>query len=126
MESDIYVLILGGRYGWQPKGKESITEMEYKTARNKEIPILVFNTTYPKELLQKEFENKVNPNFFRKTVQDAFELQDELEKALKAEIDKKQNEYFNKTESVYSNLVKIEFPPHLYIAELDIDKKAVK
>lgn len=30
-ESDIYVFILGGRYGWQPEGKESITEMEYQT-----------------------------------------------------------------------------------------------
>jgi hypothetical protein len=126
MESDIYVLILGGRYGWQPGNKESITEMEYQTARNKDIPILVFNTIYPKEPLQKEFESRVNPNFFRKTVQDAFELQDEFEKALKAEIDKKQNEYFNKTEPVYSNLVKIEFSEHLYIADLDIDKKAVK
>lgn len=29
MESDIYVLILGSRYGWQPEGKESITELEY-------------------------------------------------------------------------------------------------
>src|SRR5690606_42157816 len=26
MESDIYVLILGGRYGWQPQGKESRSE----------------------------------------------------------------------------------------------------
>lgn len=126
MEADIYVLILGGRYGWQPEGKESITELEYQTARSKNLPVLVINTTYTKEQLQKEFEGKVEPNYFRKTVQDAFELGEELEKALKGEIDKKQNEYFSKTESVYSNLVKIEFPSHLYIAELDIDKKAVK
>ena len=126
MESDIYVLILGGRYGWQPEGKESITEMEYQTARNKDIPIIVFNTTYPKEPLQKAFENKVNPDFFRKSVQDAFELQYELEKSLKNEIDKKQNEYFNKTELVYSNLVKVKFPSHIYIAELKINKKAIQ
>lgn len=126
MESDIYVLILGGRYGWQPENKESITELEYQTARSCKIPILVINTTYPKENLQKEFEGKVETKFFRKTVQDAFELEAELEKALKTEIDKKQNEYFNNTESVYSNLVKIQFPSHLYIAELDIDKPAVK
>lgn len=126
MESDIYILILGGRYGWQPEGKESITEMEYETARNKKIPILVFNTSYPKEQLQKEFEGKVEPNYFRKTVQDAFELENEIETSLKAEITKKQNEYFNRTEPVYSNLVQIQFPSHLYIADLDIDKKAVK
>lgn len=126
MESDIYVLILGGRYGWQPEGKESITELEYQTARSQNIPVLVINTTYPKDPLQKEFEGRVEPNYFRKTVSDAFELENELEKALKTEIDKKQNEYFNRTESVYSNLVKIQFPSHLYIADLDIDKKAVK
>nr|WP_288812831.1 DUF4062 domain-containing protein [uncultured Sphingobacterium sp.] len=126
MESDIYILILGGRYGWQPENNKSITEMEYDTAKEMGIPILVFNTTYPKESLQKEFESKVNPDFFRKSIQDAFELQDELEKALIAEINKKHNEYFNKTELVYSNLVQIEFPSHIYIADLDIDKKEVK
>ncbi|MDP4208916.1 MAG: DUF4062 domain-containing protein [Bacteroidota bacterium] len=126
MESDIYVLILGGRYGWQPEGKESITELEYQTARSLNIPIIVINTTYTKDSFQKEFEGKVEPNYFRKTVQDAFELGTELEKALKMEIDKKQNEYFNRTESIYSNLVKIQFPSHLYIADLNIDKNAVK
>lgn len=125
MESDIYVLILGSRYGWQPYGKESITELEYQTARSKDIPVLVINTTYPKEALQKDFEGRVEPNYFRKTVIDAFELERELEHALKTEIDRKQNEYFNRTEAVYSNLVKIHFPSHLYIADLDIDKSAV-
>lgn len=125
-ESDIYVLILGGRYGWQPENKESITELEYQTALSCKLSILVFNTAYPKEQLQKEFEKKVEASYFRKTVKDAFELQEEIEKSLKAEIEKKQNEFFNKTEPVYSNLVKIQFPNQLYIADLDIDKKAVK
>ena len=125
-ESDLYVLILGGRYGWQPDSKESITELEYQTALACKVPILVFNTSYPKEQLQKDFEKKVEASYFRKTVNDAFELQEEMEKSLKAEIEKKQNEFFNKTEPVYSNLVKIQFPSHLYIADLDIDKKAVK
>lgn len=35
--SDIYVLILGGRYGWQPEGKESITE-QYQTYPGMYIP----------------------------------------------------------------------------------------
>ncbi len=126
MESDIYVLILGGRYGWQPKGNESITELEYQTAVSCKIPILVINTTYPKEPLQKTFESKVEPNYFRKTVQDAFELEVGLESALKTEIGNKQKEYFNITEPIYSNLVKIKFPSHLFLADLDIDKKAVK
>jgi len=126
LESDIYVLILGGNYGWQPNGKESITELEYQTAKSKEIPILVINTLYPKDKLQKEFESKVESNYFRKTVEDAYQLEDELEKALKIEIDKNQNEYLIQTEYVYSNLVKIQFPSHLYIADLDIDKKEVE
>lgn len=126
MESDIYVLILGSRYGWQPEGKESITELEYQTALSKNIPILVINTKYPKEPKQKEFEDRVETNYFRKTVNDAFELEKELEQALKTEIGKKQNEYFNKKEAVYSNLVKIQFQNQIYIADLDIDKKAVR
>lgn len=126
MESDIYVLVLGGRYGWQPAGKESITELEYNTALQRKIPVLVFNTYYPKEQLQAAFEAKVNPNYFIKTVQNAFELQQELEKSLKTEIEKNQNIYFDKTETVYSNLVKIKFPTNLYIAELDIDKKEIQ
>ena len=69
MESDIYVLILGSRYGWQPDGKESITELEYQTAKSKNIPVLVINTTYPKEPLQKEFEGRVEPIGFRSTGQ---------------------------------------------------------
>src|SRR5688572_3872053 len=43
--SDIYILILGSRYGWQPDGKESITELEYKTALLNHLDILVYDTT---------------------------------------------------------------------------------
>lgn len=126
INSDIYVLILGGKYGWQPNNNESITELEYKTALNKKIPIYVFNTLYEKEQLQANFETEVKSRFFIKTVNDAFELQDELEKSLKIEIEKKQNEYFNQTEPVYSNLVKISFPDHVYRAELNIDKADIR
>jgi Domain of unknown function (DUF4062) len=125
-ESDIYVLILGGRYGWQPDNKESITELEYQTALVCKLPILVFNTTYPKQQLQKDFEKKVEASHFRKIVKDAFELQEEMEKSLKTEIEKKQNEFFNNTELVYSNLIKINFPQYVYRAELNIDRKAIK
>lgn len=124
--SDIYVLVLGGRYGWQPDGKESITELEYKAAFEKKLPIIVFNTTYTKEALQKEFEGKVEANFFRKTVSDAFELETEMLKSLKSEIETKQNEYFNKTEFVYSNLVEIKIPQYIFKAELNINKKEIK
>lgn len=124
-QADIYVLILGGRYGWQPQNAESITELEYKTALSNGLTILVFNTTYPKENLQKQFEATVETAYFRKTVSDAFELQEELEKSLKSEIDRKQNLYFNNTEKVYSNLVKVEFPQYIYISDLAINKKEI-
>lgn len=57
-ESEIYVLILG-LYCWQPEGKESITELEYQTARSKGLTVIVINTNYAKEDLQKEFERRV-------------------------------------------------------------------
>jgi hypothetical protein len=121
-ESDIYILILGGRYGWQPNGKESITELEYQIAKSINLSIYVFNTLYPKEPLQEEFKKRVENFRFRKTVSNAFELEDEIEKVLREEIEKQQNEYFNKMELVYSNLVKINFPQYIYLAELNIEK----
>lgn len=126
VSSDIYVLILGAQYGWKPDGKESITELEYKAALSKGIPIIVFNTTYQKESSQKVFESIVESRFFRKTVNDAFELQDEIEKSLKIEIGNKQTEFFIRTEKVYSNLVKVSFPKYVYRAELNIDKVEIK
>jgi hypothetical protein len=123
-ESDIYVLILGGKYGWQPNGKESITELEYQTAIKRKLPVFIFNTTYPKEDNQKQFEARVNKTFW-KVVNDAFELETEIEKSLKEEIEKKQREYFNKKELIYSNLVKIKFPQNIYLAELNIDKEEI-
>ncbi|GHT28305.1 hypothetical protein FACS189432_06060 [Bacteroidia bacterium] len=123
-ESDIYVLILGGKYGWQPYGKESITELEYQTAIERKLPIFIFNTTYAKDDLQKQFETSVNKTFW-KAVKDAFELETEIEKSLKEEIEKKQNEYFNHKELIYSNLVKIQFPQNLFMAKLNFDKKEV-
>jgi hypothetical protein len=123
-ESDIYVLILGGKYGWQPNEKESITELEYKTAIERKLPVFIFNTTYAKDDLQKQFEKRINKTFW-KVVNDAFELESEIEKSLKEEIAKKQNAYFNKKEFVYSNLVKIKFPQDLFIAKLNFDKKEV-
>ena len=122
-ESDIYILILGGRYGWQPNGKESITEIEFQTARECNLPIFVFNTTYPKEELQKEFQKRIEDFRFRKTITNVHELEKEITKVLNEEVEKKQNEYFNKSEFIYSNLVRINFPQYIYIAEVNIEKK---
>ena len=124
--SNIYILILGARYGWQPEGEESITELEYKAAVEQHVPIIVFNTTYPKEQFQKDFEQRVESKYFRKSISDAFELERELETSLRAEIEKKNGEFFEQSESVFSNLVKIEFPTSVYISNLDIDKKEIR
>lgn len=123
--SDIYVLILGGKYGWRPFDRESITELEYQTAIKHKLSILAYNTTYPKEPLQIEFEKKVESKYFRKKVNDAFELQEEITKSLQTLIQERQNEFFKNTESVYSNLVKITFPTEIYHAKLNINKKEI-
>ncbi|GHV48991.1 hypothetical protein FACS1894181_06400 [Bacteroidia bacterium] len=88
------------------------------------MPIFIFNTTYAKDDLQKQFETSVNKTFW-KAVKDAFELETEIEKSLKEEIEKKQNEYFNHKELIYSNLVKIQFLQDLFMAKLNFDKKEV-
>jgi hypothetical protein len=124
--SDIYVLIIGGKYGWKPFGIESITELEYNKAVEMGLAILVFNTTYQKDPDQSQFEKRVENHSFRKTVSDAFDLELQLISSLTIEIQKKQNEYFNKTEFVFSNLTKIYFPQYLYRAELKINKKEIK
>ena len=124
-ESNVYILILSGNYGWQPKNKESITELEFMTAKNYYIPIFVFNTTYPKDELQKNFEKRVENLYFWKNVADADELEAEIGKVLREIIEKKQNELLNIKEPVYSNLVKIKFPQYVYLAELNIDNSQI-
>ena len=52
-------------------------------------------------------------------------MENEIENTLKEEIEKKQKEYFEKTEPVYSNLVSISFPKYIYLAELIDDRNKV-
>ena len=86
--SDLYILILGGKYGWQPTNDKSITEMEYTAAQERNIPILVFNTPYDKEDLQQEFARRVGATFFWKSVNDAFHLKDSIVESVKEHLDK--------------------------------------
>jgi len=95
------------------------------TAKNYYIPIFVFNTTYPKDELQKDFEKRVENLYFWKNVADADELEAEIGKVLREIIEKKQNELLNIKEPVYSNLVKIKFPQYVYLAELNIDNSQI-
>ena len=41
-EADLFVGIIAWRYGWEPDGKKSITEMEYDVAKNCAIDRLMF------------------------------------------------------------------------------------
>ncbi|MBL1214688.1 MAG: DUF4062 domain-containing protein [Ignavibacteriae bacterium] len=123
--SHIYVLILGGKFGWQPFGKESITELEYNTAQTNNVPTLVFNTHYRKDDLQTEFSDKVGATYFWKTIDDVFQLKEELTKSLKIEIEKLQKNQINNTEPIYSNLINISFPEKLYIADLNLDRDEI-
>lgn len=76
-ESDIYMLILGGRYGSiEPESGKSYTQLEYEYALEKEMPI--FAVVLKDEFLHKKAANKetdvmkdmYNPKFqeFKKTV----------------------------------------------------------
>ena len=40
--ADIFILIIGGRYGYQHKSGKSVTNLEYIEAKNKGIPIYIF------------------------------------------------------------------------------------
>ena len=123
--SDIYILILGGRYGWQPFNDKSITEMEYLTAQEQNVPTLVFNTEYDKEKAQFEFANKVGATFFWKPVKNAFELKDEIFKALQEEVEKWKTAAIETTELLYANMLKTSFPQTLFIADLNLDRDEI-
>lgn len=60
VDSDIYILILGHRYGFvpaqhNPEGR-SITELEYEAARGNGMPIVVFRPTYVKNTALTDIE----------------------------------------------------------------------
>lgn len=62
--SDFYILIIGGRYGWELPNGISITEFEFDTAFKEKKPTFVFNMEYEKELKEAIFEKKVGSLFF--------------------------------------------------------------
>ena len=124
-ESDFYILVLGGVYGWRPFGDKSITELEYQTAQDNNKPTLVFNTSPTKDKLQEEFSLRVGATYFWKLVKDAFELRNEMVEAIKEEFEKLEKNIEEKTETVFANLLEISFPKTIYIADLNIDRDEV-
>lgn len=128
-ESDIYILILGERYGWEYQGK-SVTEWEYLKAVELKKPRIVFKLDYVRnrEAKQVEFMNSVG-NFdagrFWKSVNNNFELKDEIEKALPAIVDKLNRERVYLTETVISNLIPIHFAPQLQTARVNFKRDEI-
>jgi len=84
-ESDVYILILGERYGWTGASNTSPTEQEYDEAVRNSKPILAFISLEDKEDRQKQFGVKVgdyNTGVFRATFTNAVDLRDQIIRAL--------------------------------------------
>ena len=122
---DIFILILGSKYGYIIDEGISITEKEYNTAKHFKKPILVFNTNYEKELKQKEFEKRVGEYRFWKNVDNAFELESEITASVKKCVADYKFERKNQTETIYSNLLEFDFPNEISIAELGFDRNEI-
>lgn len=127
--ADIYVLILGERYGWEYKGK-SVTEWEYEKAVELDKPRVVFNLPYlrNREDKQKNFANRVG-NFdagrFWKSVNNVFELKDAVETALRPVVEKLNRSKVERKETVLSNLIPVRFPGRVQTARVNYDRKEV-
>lgn len=124
-KADFYVLILGERYGWELENGISITELEFDTAYKEKKPIFVFNTKVNKEEKQQRFAEKVGSQRFWKEVNDAFELEAEIIKSYNQYAEEQKYEKQNSTETLYSNLLEIEFSPTIWRANLNIDRKEI-
>jgi len=126
--ADIYVLILGGSYGWTFDDGISVTELEWETAKRENKPILVFNTSYPKEEKQKGFEKKVGDfqtGRFYKKVQNAFELEESIVSALRMLLREEKFKIKAQTERVYANFIEIFFPSRVFTGDWDFNRDEI-
>lgn len=127
--ADIYILILGERYGWEYQGK-SVTEWEYLKAVELEKPRIVFTLPYLKnrEDKQKEFANRVgdfDAGRFWKSVNNVFELKDVVEAALRPVVEKLNRNKVERKETILSNLIPVRFPARIQTAHVSYDRKAI-
>lgn len=84
--SDIYLLIMGEKYGYIGPGGESVTQMEYRAAKAVGKPILAFIQNCSMESLQAEFRKEVEDftgGFFRDSFDSPEELKDAIVKSLR-------------------------------------------
>ena len=124
-KADFYILILGGRYGWEMENGISITELEYDTAYKEKKPIFVFNTLYEKESKQIKFAEKAGSQRFWKFIKNSHELEDEIKKSIEQYREEYNYQKTHNIENLFSNLLEIEFPQKLFRAELNINRNEI-
>jgi len=127
--ADIYILILGERYGEEYKGK-SFTEWEYEKAVALDKPRIVFKMGYLQNWddKQKKFASRVghiDQGRFWKSVNNVFELKDAVEQALRPVVEKLKRTKVERKETVLSNLIPVHFPAHIQTAQVNYDRKAI-
>lgn len=84
-QSDIYVLIMGERYGFETPGGISVTQAEFRAAKDAKRPILVFVQDCQMETKQGAFKSEVmdyRDGLFRATFKTDLQLTNELTRAL--------------------------------------------
>ncbi len=84
--ADIYLLIMGERYGSETDEGISVTQAEFRAAKRASRPILVFIRDCEMEPKQKAFKKEVEDyksGFFRAAFSDIADLKDEITKALR-------------------------------------------
>lgn len=125
---DYYILIIGNRYGhiYDDESNESVTKLEWKTAKDNDKPMLVFVSNGEIEPLQQEFLNLVG-DFHKgrhfETFSNAFELAEKIESGLKKIIRDEEKEVISGKEKVTLNLVKIKCPDDVFVMPLNVESK---
>jgi hypothetical protein len=127
--TDIFILIIGGSFGFELKDGRSISQLEWETACQLEKPRIVFNLKCAKkEPKQIDFANRVGDVYmgrFWKEVSNVFELSEEIEKSLRQVISEERTKRQKRTEPIYPGLVEVFFPEKIYHAELSINRDEV-
>lgn len=125
---DYYILIIGARYGYiyDEDSGESVTKLEWRTAKDDDKPMLVFVSNDKKEPLQEEFKNLVGE--FQKgrhfeTFSNAFDLAEKIEAGLKKLIRDEEKQVISGKEKVTLNLVKIKCPDDVFVMPFNVESK---
>ena len=86
-QCDVYLLVLGPRYGYETASGRSVTHEEYLAARNSNKPVLVFVQHCEMEPAQQRFREDVeeyHDGHFRGSFETPQQLKDEIIRSLRA------------------------------------------